>query len=832
MNTENLLYCTFNPFTDKIEPRVRRLRELTAWVDQEAVVASSERWGRRYDALNEGMQGILELLSPQDLHLPSPALMAGSFQNLPPRRGQMCFGRDAELNRLEHCLRAKEKGGTLQTACLCGMRGVGKSHLALEFAHNHVNNYIATLWISAESSLKLQQSFSTVAHSLGIAGDSVQHPDQLCEMLRKWLLSTSKRHESSDGPNWLIIFDNVEDLSLLDSYLPLESSGSILITTTSEAIARSYVTEDRTIMMEPFSAETGTLMLLKVTNTDESNLEEKAVAGLLTDALGHLPLALELVGNYIRSLRKPLSSFWREHPHFETDFLFNPILTTWTPAHFEKSISRIWSLHIYPNTQNTSGSLDIKSYWLINMLAFLDKDGVPLSLFQDGTPEAMLFDGPDCPDEIQNLEDLVENPFSYALVLNGAIINLRDRSLVKLNDETKQISCHNLVRHAVLKSMNENIKLETLNRLVFLLNASFPTQEDGKPLHNKWKSCETLASQVSALLYSSSLYITVGCPILLCEVAARCAWYFLELGRYNAARQMAEQSISICDLALKNKTHPGYSTFYVQDMISHLYNVLATIERERPGPDFGLSLSEEVRDIRVRNKRPSKTEDDMWIAAAEGNLAVSLMASGRATEACEILLRLRQRDDMKANLDIYLRNTCLCLLMLGRIDEATIVNTEALNAAKEKRGESSEQVAICYFDLSNIEIQKGNTSAALNALQECLDRRKASMPLHHVTAFTLHKIGDVVVMEKDYRASIPFYEQALAILTCCECHPGSICRTAFALASVWQLVDDEEMYEKYVQIGKSTASRFSDDELSVLETAPEYYDRFVQVGLR
>ncbi|KAI0886344.1 uncharacterized protein GGS22DRAFT_179230 [Annulohypoxylon maeteangense] len=813
---KNLLHCTFKPFIDKIEPRVNRLRGLTTWVDQEAAVASSERWNRRYDALNQDMQGILRLLNPQNIHLSSAMLVTGSFQNLPPRHRQICYGRDAELSRLEHHLRANEEREALQTAFLCGMRGVGKSHLALEFAYNHVNDYMATLWISAESSLKLQESISVISHNLGIADDSIQHPDQL--------------HGDKNGSKWLVIFDNVEDTSLLELYWPLESNGSVIITTTNEDVARYYLGGDRMIVMEPFSVEIGIHLLLRVTNTDESNLEEKAAAELITNALGHLPLALDLVGNYVRDLGKPLSSFWREHPHFERDFLFNPELTKWSPTYFEKSISRIWALHIYPNTQNTGGHLDVKSYWLINMLAFLDKDGVTLDLFQNTTREAMLFEGPDRPDEIENLEGLVENPFNQVLVLNGAIMNLRNRALVKINDDTNHISCHRLVRHAVLKSMNKNTKLETFNQVVFLLNASFPTQEDGKPLHSKWKSCETLANQVSTLLYSSSLYTTeIGHPILLCEVAVRCAWYFLELGRYHAAGKMAEQAISICNLALQEKSHLGYSVFFIQDMISHHFNVLATIERQRPGPDFGISLSEKVRDIRVRNRRPSNPQDDMWIAAAEGNLAVSLMASGRATEAYEILLRLRQRDDMKANLDAYLRNSCLCLLILGRVDEAMAVNDEALDTATAKRGESSEQVAICYFDLANIHIRRGNTSAALNALQECLNRRKASMPLHEVTAFTLHKIGDVVATEKDYRSSM---QQALAILTCCECHPGAICRTAFALASACQLEGDEEKYTRYIQLGKFTESGFSEDEKSVLETTPEYYDRFVQVGLR
>lgn len=105
-------------------------------------------------------------------------------------------------------------------------------------------------------------------------------------------------------------------------------------------------------------------------------------------------------------------------------------------------------------------------------------------------------------------------------------MSLRGRALVKFNDTTKQISCHHLVRHAVLQSMNRAVRFKTFNHIVFLLNASFPTQEDGKPLHTKWVSCEKLASQVLAVLNSYSLFKDdIEHPILLYEVAARCAWW-------------------------------------------------------------------------------------------------------------------------------------------------------------------------------------------------------------------------------------------------------------------------------------------------------------------
>jgi hypothetical protein len=67
---------------------------------------------------------------------------------------------------------------------------------------------------------------------------------------------------------------------------------------------------------------------------------------------------------------------------------------------------------------------------------------------------------------------------------------------------------------------------EVFNRLIYQLNAAFPQQGDGEPLHNRWKLCEEYSSQVIELLETYKwLKDDLGYPILLCEIATRCAWY-------------------------------------------------------------------------------------------------------------------------------------------------------------------------------------------------------------------------------------------------------------------------------------------------------------------
>lgn len=169
--------------------------------------------------------------------------------------------------------------------------------------------------------------------------------------------------------------------------------------------------------------------------------------------------------------------------------------------------------------------------------------------------------------------------------------------------------------------------------------------------------------------------------------------YFYEKGQFEAALQLVEKALLICNRAIKTSDHPGYSPWFVQDMTSHLINVQATIGREKPTADQGLCLSKQVCAIRELNQRPENQEDAFWVATAQGNLAVSLMGIGRYQEALDILSPLLSRPDMMPHEDIYLCNICLCLTHLDRLDEATFYNEKATHVIQTTKGDETVQMA-------------------------------------------------------------------------------------------------------------------------------------------
>ena len=91
-----------------------------------------------------------------------------------------------------------------------------------------------------------------------------------------------------------------------------------------------------------------------------------------------------------------------------------------------------------------------------------------------------------------------------------------------------------MVQIAIVESMPPEQKVFVYHKLLFLLNADFPHQDEGEPMHDKWSECEVLSSNVTALLKTHKwLQDEIGYPIQLSEISTRCAWYVL--GRDHTA---------------------------------------------------------------------------------------------------------------------------------------------------------------------------------------------------------------------------------------------------------------------------------------------------------
>ncbi|WP_437924642.1 effector-associated domain EAD1-containing protein [Sorangium sp. So ce291] len=225
---------------------------------------------------------------------------------VPFRQDATFFGRDEDLRRLHHVLTNGTAG--VQRAALVGMGGVGKTQLALEYAHRHRNDYPGGIyWVNAAAPLVAE--LANLAERLGLSEDAVSEAERPGRRLRAF-----ERH-LYDNPGALVIFDNIVDpLALRKAaagIVPWELPCRLLVTTQRhdpdagfETVPLGVLREDAAVRLLLSShARRGLLTCTRA--------EERDVARGICRALGYLPLAVALAAAYLgKSPGLPLSDYY------------------------------------------------------------------------------------------------------------------------------------------------------------------------------------------------------------------------------------------------------------------------------------------------------------------------------------------------------------------------------------------------------------------------------------------------------------------------------------------------------------------------------------------
>jgi hypothetical protein len=257
-----------------------------------------------------------------------------------------------------------ENRGAVQAIChrplaVGGLGGVGKTQLALQFAHLHRAEYDFCRWISSEGQ-QLSASMREMAVQLGIdyPGGSDGGLDEN-EML-------SLLYQRLRPYRWLLIFDDADDEASLRKYLPPTNSlcpGQHVLITSRSQVWRQVVS------MDVFSVEES------VAYIDSQIIEsDRVVKEALVVALGNLPLALSQAVAYIRTVGLSVSEYLgllrSPHP-----------LNAFDEADEERR---------YPDTVKTTVLRSIDrirddkpALLLLQVCAWMAADEIPLFLFEN-----------------------------------------------------------------------------------------------------------------------------------------------------------------------------------------------------------------------------------------------------------------------------------------------------------------------------------------------------------------------------------------------------------------------------------------------------------------
>ncbi|MBO3464400.1 NB-ARC domain-containing protein, partial [Aetokthonos hydrillicola] len=231
------------------------------------------------------LKAVLYTFITEQKHTPT-----GIPQNLPRISIAKFVGRHQELKILHQQLQIKDQ---VIICAIAGMGGVGKTELALQYAHYHWHQgtYLGGIcWLQGR---EIEVGSKIVEFAITQLG--LQPPD--LQDLRAQVSYCWRCWQEGDV---LLVVDDVKDFREVEPYLPPQSSRfKVLITT------RLQFSELPNLTLDVLQEEDA-LDLLQQWIGKEKILEELVSAKKLCQRLGYLPLALQLAGRYVKKQKLSL----------------------------------------------------------------------------------------------------------------------------------------------------------------------------------------------------------------------------------------------------------------------------------------------------------------------------------------------------------------------------------------------------------------------------------------------------------------------------------------------------------------------------------------------
>jgi tetratricopeptide (TPR) repeat protein len=669
---------------------------------------------------------MIKNLSMKHAHIPESD-EPGTFPNriIPFRKNPKFYGRVDELEKIHEYLSPKDDQ-SLRTYTIYGRRGVGKTEIALQFAHENRAGFDAIFWIQCENSVAIRQSFTNAAVSLNLPGaDRAGHHEENLLAMQNWLKKTSKK--------WLMIFDNAERDQVLKAYWPIGASGAILIT------SRKYYNFSKDLQrkggtVKPFNSKESWDLLLQLLGDDWKKYEregripqtEITAAKNLLEELEGLALAIQQAAILIQDSTIGGPTIVKTYELFKEKVRTLPDRHRSVRSPSETALDALWDMSFK--------ALSPHARTLLGVLAWLSPDNIQVELFLPRTQKALDIALSFCRQDPVHLDEN-ERASIFSIItpseaFEKAMNQLLDRKLIK--QDGRMYTVHRVVQEAVSYHDVDELQ-KSFAQAARLVYEQFPKQGIAT-MYKDWKVCQVyiphgvhLSKKFSDYVRSGALSATDAFVSLL----GNCAYYLREIADFDVCSRVIETATSAC-----------------VDKTSLLYARLMLISGNIAYDLNRLTECRNAWDITMRIRLNKLAHDDPAVASIYNNMGNLETAQGNLQESRNYFDRAVQiwadgGDATATTLAFTYLSAGRMHMLQGNLTEAMNLTLIAESIIIRTFGADKGIMANIQYAYGNIEFLQRHLTLAWRAYDQCRQIAVTETPIHPITAAAYYSLACV-----------------------------------------------------------------------------------------
>ncbi|KAI9653617.1 MAG: hypothetical protein M1821_006964 [Bathelium mastoideum] len=475
-------------------------------------------------------------------------------------RNQAFFGQQDVLEQIDAALlRATQASDESATALprslvMCGLGGIGKTELAIEYMHSRKGTYDAIFWVNADAECKLSAGFAEIAQVLGLKQEGDIRDDVATrEIVKGWFSNPVARKPGYGSQDiveawWLLILDNADDPDLLDDFWPNTGGGAVLVTTRNP-VARDSIYIQSTIDVPVMTTEVAG-RFIKQRSGREQERNSCMLCAHIADTLGGLPFAIVQMAMIIRRRHLSLKDFI-EYYEEDAKRLQETSIRGLT---YNQTLASVWAVE----------QLSPIASSLLKVLSVLDPDQIPEELLTEGSRDVKL---PNYPNKKSAHFD--------------ARAELIRSSLIVRNFELEVLRIHRLVQDVVRQKLSKNELSQVFNAAVTLMTAVWPfSRLTNRNNTDRYLICDKYFPHISQwkhlftnMIDSGDLGLTIASAALFNEAS----WFMVEKGDVKECRAFAILSQKVLS-HLKETPDTSGDEYNKQLADCHQYRCIAAID--------------------------------------------------------------------------------------------------------------------------------------------------------------------------------------------------------------------------------------------------------------